>query len=133
MSSAIKHLPSELTFRILELSVSTYDLRRSCTPESEYLHLRNTALVCKSWIAPSQILLWRFVNLRRLSQAKRWIDSPAAGQYTTLALSIQGNGGVDDVVLKRVLRKTLGLRTLRLQFFTSISASSLAVPELKGQ
>ncbi|KAJ6591529.1 hypothetical protein DFH09DRAFT_1306268 [Mycena vulgaris] len=130
--ATILDLAPELIFHILELSVDAYDLRRYCNPEREYPHLRNTALVCKTWAAPSQILLWRYVNLRTASQSGRWINSAAAGRYTTLGLSIYGRGGdLGDLVLKLVLSKTVGLQTLDLVFFEPISAECLALPELK--
>jgi hypothetical protein len=133
----ILDLPAELIFRILELSVDTYDLRRACSPEREYAHLRTTALVCKTWAAPSQTLLWRYVQLRSAAQTGRWINSPAAGRYTTLGLVVHGRGGtwandLGDLVLKLVLRATVGLRTLNLVFFEPISAGCIALPELKG-
>ncbi|KAF7356699.1 hypothetical protein MVEN_01004600 [Mycena venus] len=103
------HLPPELLFHILELSVSPYDLRRSCNPEHEYPHLRSTALVCRAWLAPSQMLLWRYVSLSKTSHVQRWIDSPA--EYTTVGL-------------------TIGLKTLRLIFIT---VECLSLPVLRGQ
>lgn len=138
MSTTILDLAPELVFRILELSVSSYDVRHYCKPECEYAHLRGAALVCSAWTAPAQMLLWRYVALRDPSQTGRWINSPAAGRYTTLGLSIHGRGGpwandLGDLVLQLVLTRTVGLRTLDLVFFEPISADCLSVPELKGQ
>ncbi|KAJ7433265.1 hypothetical protein FB451DRAFT_1314499, partial [Mycena latifolia] len=136
--STILDVPPELIFRILELTVSTYDIRRYCQPEREYAHLRNTALVRKTWAAPSQMLLWRYVRLRDVPHTVRWINSPAARRYTTLGLSIHDGrrwtaavNGPGDPVLKLVLSKTVGLQTLEIAFFELISAECLALPELK--
>jgi len=131
-------LAAELIFHILELSVGVYDVRRSCEPEDEYSHLRNTALVCKAWVAPSQILLWRYISLKEPSHVQRWIDRAPSGQYTTSGLYISGRG-LGDLVLPQVLRRTVGLETLHLVFFEPssdsercpVSAGCLALPELK--
>ncbi|KAJ6581490.1 hypothetical protein B0H19DRAFT_1115440 [Mycena capillaripes] len=130
MSTPFQDLAPELTFLILELSVRAYDVRRYCKPEREYEHLRNTALVCKAWASPSQMLLWRYVALRDPAQAGRWINSTTAGRYTTLGLSISGRG-MGDLVLRLVLSRTVGLQTLDLVFFEPIPARCLALPELK--
>ncbi|KAJ7765500.1 hypothetical protein DFH07DRAFT_955745 [Mycena maculata] len=129
--STILDLPFELVFHVLELNVSAYDLRHHCTPDHEYRYLCGTALVSKAWATPSQTLLWRYISLRNPSQARRWIDSPATGQYTTLGLSIYG-WKIEDAVLRRVLSKTIGLRTLALSSFQSISGACFALPELKN-
>ncbi|KAJ7446691.1 hypothetical protein FB451DRAFT_785509 [Mycena latifolia] len=136
--STILDVPPELIFRILELTVNTYDIRRYCQPEREYAHLRNTALVRKTWAAPSQMLLWRYVRLRDVPHTVRWINSPAARRYTTLGLSIHDGrrwtaavNDPGDPILKLVLSKTVGLQTLEIVFFELISAECLALPELK--
>ncbi|KAJ7760505.1 hypothetical protein B0H16DRAFT_1532510 [Mycena metata] len=146
------HLAPELILQILELSVGVYDLHHYCEPQQEYPHLRNTALVCKAWVAPSQVLLWRYVVLRDLASAQRWTESPINGQYTTWRLFIGGDLGGDreikDDVVQLVLGKTVGLRMLNLgpqiqnnqgrrcvryspPHLGPISPSYLALPNLK--
>ncbi|KAJ7765501.1 hypothetical protein DFH07DRAFT_770210 [Mycena maculata] len=127
-------LPPELILCILEHSVGPHDMRFGLTmPYRDYPLLRNTALVCKAWVAPSQTLLWRYVSLCGRSEVNRWIDSPTPRQYATLGLSIHG-WQLRDSSLQRVLSKTVGLQTLHLMAFDRefISAACLSVPELKG-
>ncbi|KAJ6493537.1 hypothetical protein C8R47DRAFT_1118634 [Mycena vitilis] len=121
-------IPPELVLRILELSLSSesYDIRRYCKPEQEYGHLRGTALVCKRWTAPSEMLLWRYVSLTSPLHVKRWLSSTAAGRYTTLGL----RRGVWEALLRLVLSRTIGLETLDL-VFCAVSAKCLSLPELK--
>ncbi|KAJ7504338.1 hypothetical protein B0H11DRAFT_1981744 [Mycena galericulata] len=132
MLATILDLPPEITFRILELtlSVSTYDMRHYCTPEAEYQYLQTMAFVHTSWVAPSQILLWRYVSLHNALHVRRWVNSPAAGRYTTLGMSIYGRDMSGDV-LTCVLSKTVGLQTLELAFFEPISLATLALPQLR--
>ncbi|KAJ7612522.1 hypothetical protein DFH06DRAFT_1243545 [Mycena polygramma] len=108
-------IPPELILRILELSLSSesYDIRRYCKPEREYEHLRSTALVCKRWTAPSEMLLWRYVSLTSPLHVERWLNSTAAGRYTTLGLRINGRG-LWEARLRLVLGRTVGLETLDL-------------------
>ncbi|KAJ7612498.1 hypothetical protein DFH06DRAFT_1243460 [Mycena polygramma] len=124
-------IPPELILRILELSLSSesYDIRRYCKPEREYEHLRTTALVCKRWTAPSEMLLWRYVSLTSPLHVERWLNSTAAGRYTTLGLRINGRG-LWEARLRLVLGRTVGLETPDL-VFCAVSATCLSLPELK--
>ncbi|KAJ7509449.1 hypothetical protein B0H11DRAFT_2216366 [Mycena galericulata] len=138
MSTTFLDLPPELIFRILELSVRVYMLPLYCKPQDEYPHLCTTALVCKAWTAPSQILLWRYVSLRSELQAERWVNSPATSQYTTAGLWMYGrvvdSGGArtwGSSLVKTVLSRAAGLKALEIVFFEPITAECLALPCLK--
>ncbi|KAJ7509454.1 hypothetical protein B0H11DRAFT_2216370 [Mycena galericulata] len=137
MATTLLDLPPELLFRILESIVSVYDIRLYCKPRDEYAHLRTTALVCKAWTTPSQILLWRYVSLRSKTQAQAWVNCPAAGRYTTWGLWMYGrvfDAGVrtwDSSLVRAVLGRTVGLQALEFLFFDPFPAECLTLPCLK--
>lgn len=130
-----KSLPTELLFRILTLVTADSTSRYIEGPfHSPCAVLRAAAVVCKSWTAPAQELLWKRVTIVSQDEAEAFITSGAAGSSRTVSLMCQSDGETpfDDATVGDVLAVCNGLKEFLLGGFRKLGSDVLCLPSLTG-
>lgn len=149
MSSTLPTLPPEIANLMLQLAQDEDE--EGYYHDREYDNLLCAAsLVCSSWRAEAQALLWARISLDDEKIAQLLLSSPAWGQYTTKAWMFRGNMASRNAQLKAfnikapLLRKSVerivggvprGLNYLSLRSFDHrdhLSRSVLFSPNLAG-
>lgn len=126
-------LAPELVLRILELS-RDHDKTspRTSNPRRDYPNLRNYSLVARSWTAPAQLLLSRYMVLRTEREARGWLEQQAQHPTRTEELWLFPHPSIDSTVLRAVVDACVELQCLALSSEVTAANELLSCSSLAG-
>ena len=128
-------LPPELIIQILREAISEYDPLQPLPRQELQSTLLPLARLSRSFQHPAQALLHRTLGFSDAVTGRDFLDSEMGGEFVTETLLLYGAGliestGITAGTAERIIRKTNGLRYLRLAFIGKLEEGILGLPQL---